>query len=144
MNRRVVSGVLTGVAALGLVGLQTVPAAAATTVSARTTDGAPIGGTGIFWGNTTLANNPAMRTRESLGACDKQGNDRKIVYAEAQWKVRGQWQYFSVHDTDGSGNGCHEAWLPNIAEGTKVYIKACLKTTVNHRQEYCGKATGIA
>lgn len=143
-KRRIVSGILTGVFAATLALVQAAPAAAATTVSAKTTDGAPIGGTGIFWGNVPNANDPAMRKREMLGACDKQGGDRKIVYAEAQWKVSGRWQFFSLYDTDGSGNGCHESWLPNIAEGTKVYVKACLQSSVNHRQEYCGTAVGKA
>lgn len=144
VNRRVVFGILSGAFALSSVVVQAAPAAAATTVSVRTADGGPIGGTGIFWGNVPNANDPAMRKREMLGACDKQGGDRKIVYAEAQWKVKGKWSFYSLHDTDGGGNGCHSAWLPNITEGTKVYVKACLKTTVNHRQEYCGTATGVA
>ncbi|TDC86211.1 hypothetical protein E1193_00775 [Micromonospora sp. KC606] len=145
VNRRIITWTVTGAAALALAVSQATPALAATTVSVKTTDGMPIGGTAIFWGNNPNAVDPDMRKRERLGACDKQGNDGKIVYAEAQWKLNGQWQFFSLYDTNGAGtSGCREAWLPNIKEGTTVHIKACLQTSVNHRQEYCGTATGIA
>jgi hypothetical protein len=144
LGRRIVSGLATAAAVVTL-GMVSAPmASAATTVSVRTTDSGAIGATGIFWGNNPGAIDSSMRTRERLGACDKQKGDNKIAYAEVQWKLNGQWQFYSLYDTDGGGNGCHEAWLPNIKEGTTVHIKACLQTSVNHKQEYCGTGTAVA
>lgn len=143
-SRRIITGLATAAAVVTL-GIVSAPmASAATTVSVKTTDSGLIGATGIFWGNNPGAVDPDMRTRERLGACDKQSGDGKISYAEAQWKLNGQWQFFSLYDTDGGNNGCHSAWLPNIKEGTTVYIKACLATSVNHKQEYCGTGTAKA
>nr|BFE29504.1 hypothetical protein GCM10010200_017550 [Actinomadura rugatobispora] len=129
-GRRSLTVAAVTVAFLGLTASQ---ASASTTVSVRTTDSGAIGGTGIFWGDNPGAYDPDMRTRERLGACDKQ-SDGLRVYAEVQW---GSNNFFAIEDADGAGNGCHEVWLPNIKEETKVYIKACLKDGHNGRQRYC-------
>ncbi|MEU5881824.1 hypothetical protein [Spirillospora sp. NPDC047279] len=61
----------------------------------------PIRATAILWGDNPGAYDKKMRTRERLGACDKQKGDKRIAYAEAQWRVNGKWRFFSLYDTDG-------------------------------------------
>jgi hypothetical protein len=112
-----------------------------TTVSIATTDGMPIGGTGAFWGDFYGIDddNP-----EVLGACDKQADGLR-VYANVSWQDSyGNWHVRVVEDATGAGDGCEHNFLPNIADGTKVYIDACLKDGPNGAVRYCGQGTGIA
>ncbi|MEU9185909.1 hypothetical protein AB0D14_15415 [Streptomyces sp. NPDC048484] len=129
-------------AAVLLVGATAATAAAdpSNTVSVATTDGNPIGGTGIFWGDFDHgADNP-----EVLGACDKQ-SDGLRVYANVSWQdSNGNWDIREVEDATGMGDGCEYKYLPNIADGTKVYIDACLKNGANGAVRFCGSGTAIA
>lgn len=119
-----------------------VPAAAdpSTSVSVRTTDGGASGGTGIFWGDAqgSAADNP-----EVLGACDKQ-SDGLRAYANVSWKDSRGWHIREVEDADGAGNGCEYRTLPNITDGTTVYIDACLKNGPNGPVRFCGSGTAVA
>ncbi|RKN10449.1 hypothetical protein D7319_08415 [Streptomyces radicis] len=121
--------------------MQTTPAAASTTISVRTTDSGPVGGTALFWGD-----DPGPGDGEILAACDKQNGDGKIAYAMAQWKVNGEWQFFDLIDEGASDyeSGCTYADLPNIAEEKIVYVTACLKSGPNSAREYCGEDTARA
>ncbi|MBE1487690.1 hypothetical protein [Plantactinospora soyae] len=137
-RRHLLSGALAAFSAVAMIAVASTPAVAATTVSVRTTDGLPVGGTAIVWGNWEPGD-----SREVLGACDKHADGLR-AYAEAQYLRNGQWQYYATEDADGANQTCRHLSLPNIPEGTTIHIKACLKDGPNGAQRYCGTGTAKA
>ncbi|EFL37106.1 predicted protein [Streptomyces viridochromogenes DSM 40736] len=110
-------------------------------MSVATTDSGGIGATGIFWGDF---NGHDQDNPEVLGACDKQADGLR-AYANVSWQDRdGNWFVQEVEDATGAGDGCEYNYLPNIADGTKVYIDACLKDGPRGSVRYCGSGTAIA
>ncbi|MFI9774585.1 hypothetical protein ACIHCV_07725 [Streptomyces sp. NPDC051956] len=136
-----VSSVGAAAAALVLFGAGAAVADPSTSVSVKTTDSGITGGTGIFWGdyNGVDQDNP-----EALGACDYQ-EDGLRVNAQVEWSDSyGNTQKEVIEDADGANNGCQVKMLPNIPDGTKVYIEVCLKDGANGVHRYIGMGTAIA
>ncbi len=112
----------------------TTPAYAGTSIgSIYTTDSGPKGGKALFY-----------HKGDTIYVCDIQADGLRAWAQLEYWDANKNRKYAYVQDADGSNGNCHSNTNFDVPEGTRVFLKVCLRDGPTGPLRYCSTGTAIA